>query len=726
MVMVTVSLLVLLVVSLWLYSRHKFSYWAKRGILTPPITPIIGHIDRIGSSKQGRWMFDVEVYQKYSRNGLAGGYTFFSPYLYVCEPEMIRSIFIKDFDHFTDRRVFKSQSKNDQCMNEMLSNENGEQWKKLRSIVSPTFSSGKMKNLFHLVCEKADALVAFSLAESTKKPFVNMKLNFGRFTIDTIASCAFGLECNSLVDENAEFPKKADPFFDFGFSRLLIFIMLGIAPKLMSKLGINMFPKETQFFKNVVEETLAARRKGIKRGDFLDLLLEAQSGEDLSDPSKKQVLKDETIIAQCVLFIIAGYDTTATTLAFAAYELAKNPDKQQLLREEVQDAISQNNGMTYQAIMESKYLEACISEMLMVTVSLLVLFVVSVWLYGRHKYSYWAKRGILTPPITPLLGHLDRIGSTKQGRWMFDIEVYQKYSRNGLAGGYMMLSPFLYVCEPEMIRSIFIKDFDHFTDRQVFKSPNKNDQCMNDMLTNVNGEQWKKLRAIMSPTFTSGKMKNLFHLVCEKADALVAYSLAESTKKPFVNMKHNFGRFTIDTIASCAFGVECNSLVDENAEFPKKADPFFEIGFFRMIIFLMFGIAPKLFSILGLSLFPKETQFFKNVVEETLAARRKGTKRGDFLDLLLEAQSGEDLGDPSKKKVLEDDTIIAQCVLFIIAGYDTSSTTLAFAAYELAKNSDKQQLLREEIQDAISQNNGMTYQAIMESKYLEACISGKS
>ncbi|XP_068240580.1 cytochrome P450 3A41-like [Palaemon carinicauda] len=361
--------------------------------------------------------------------------------------------------------------------------------------------------------------------------------------------------------------------------------------------------------------------------------------------------------------------------------------------------------------------------MLMVTVSLLVLFVVSVWLYGRHKYSYWAKRGILTPPITPLLGHLDRIGSTKQGRWMFDIEVYQKYSRNGLAGGYMMLSPFLYVCEPEMIRSIFIKDFDHFTDRQVFKSPNKKDQCMNDMLTNVNGEQWKKLRAIMSPTFTSGKMKNLFHLVCEKADALVAYSLAESTKKPFLNMKHNFGRFTIDTIASCAFGVECNSLVDENAEFPKKADPFFEIGFFRMIIFLMFGIAPKLFSILGLSLFPKETQFFKNVVEETLAARRKGTKRGDFLDLLLEAQSGEDLGDPSKKKVLEDDTIIAQCVLFIIAGYDTSSTTLAFAAYELAKNSDKQQLLREEIQDAISQNNGMTYQAIMESKYLEACIS---
>ncbi|XP_068240577.1 cytochrome P450 3A41-like [Palaemon carinicauda] len=364
MVMVTVSLLVLLVVSVWLYSRHKFSYWAKRGILTPPITPIIGHIDRIGSSKQGRWMFDVEVYQKYSRNGLAGGYTFFSPYLYVCEPEMIRSIFIKDFDHFTDRRVFKSQSKNDQCMNEMLSNENGEQWKKLRSIVSPTFSSGKMKNMFHLVCEKADALVAFSLAESTKKPFVNMKLNFGRFTIDTIASCAFGLECNSLVDENAEFPKKADPFFDFGFSRLLIFIMLGIAPKLMSKLGINMFPKETQFFKNVVEETLAARRKGIKRGDFLDLLLEAQSGEDLSDPSKKQVLKDETIIAQCVLFIIAGYDTTATTLAFVAYELAKNSDKQQLLREEVQDAISRNNGMTYQAIMESKYLEACISETL--------------------------------------------------------------------------------------------------------------------------------------------------------------------------------------------------------------------------------------------------------------------------------------------------------------------------------------------------------------------------
>ncbi|XP_064107332.1 cytochrome P450 9e2-like [Macrobrachium nipponense] len=275
---------------------------------------------------------------------------------------MIKNIFIKDFDHFTDRRIFKSHSERDKVMNDMLSNENGEKWKSLRSIMSPTFTSGKMKNMFHLVCDKADALVAFSLAEASKKSLVDIKFNFGRYTMDTIASCAFGLECNSLVEEDPEFPKKVIPFFEAGIIRLTKVIINSMAPKLSQILGLHLAPKETEFFKSVCEETLASRRKGMKRGDFLDLLLEAQAEEGLSDPSKKQVLDDDTIIAQGLLFLIAGYDTTSTTLAFASYLLAKNPEAQQRLRQELQDIVEQYDGITYQGIMESKYLEGIILE----------------------------------------------------------------------------------------------------------------------------------------------------------------------------------------------------------------------------------------------------------------------------------------------------------------------------------------------------------------------------
>ena len=45
-------------------------------------------------------------------------------------------------------------------------------------------------------------------------------------------------------------------------------------------------------------------------------------------------ITDPELIAQCILFFLAGYETTATTLSFAAYFMATNPESQQKLFEE--------------------------------------------------------------------------------------------------------------------------------------------------------------------------------------------------------------------------------------------------------------------------------------------------------------------------------------------------------------------------------------------------------
>lgn len=75
--------------------------------------------------------------------------------------------------------------------------------------MTPAFSSGKIKSMFPLVCDKADVLVKTLMKQASENPHVDMKKMFGRYTTDAIASCAFGLECNSVVDETAEFPRKA-------------------------------------------------------------------------------------------------------------------------------------------------------------------------------------------------------------------------------------------------------------------------------------------------------------------------------------------------------------------------------------------------------------------------------------------------------------------------------------------------------------------------------------
>lgn len=69
-----------------------------------------------------------------------------------------------------------------------------------------------------------------------------------------------------------------------------------------------------------------------------------------------------TLVSQILLFLIAGFETTANALSFAIYLLAKNPEIQREARKEIEDLTKANNGkLTYESIMEAKYLEACFS-----------------------------------------------------------------------------------------------------------------------------------------------------------------------------------------------------------------------------------------------------------------------------------------------------------------------------------------------------------------------------
>lgn len=66
-------------------------------------------------------------------------------------------------------------------------------------------------------------------------------------------------------------------------------------------------------------------------------------------------------------------------------------------------------------------------------------------------------------------------------------------------------------------------------------------------------------------------------------------------------------------------------------------------------------------------------------------------QRKDMLQLMLDAT--EETGGEK----IDNDDIQAQSLVFLLAGYDTSSTTLAFACHQLALNTHVQDKLRDEI-----------------------------
>lgn len=72
------------------------------------------------------------------------------------------------------------------------------------------------------------------------------------------------------------------------------------------------------------------------------------------------------------------------------------------------------------------------------------------------------------------------------------------------------------------------------------------------------------------------------------------------------------------------------------------------------------------------------------------------------------------------------DEILAQSALFFLAGFETSATAITFALLELALNQDVQDKLRNDITEVLEQHDGeITYEAIMDMKYLDMTIHGK-
>lgn len=75
---------------------------------------------------------------------------------------------------------------------------------------------------------------------------------------------------------------------------------------------------------------------------------------------------------------------------------------------------------------------------------------------------------------------------------------------------------------------------------------------------------------------------------------------------------------------------------------------------------------------------------------------------------------------------LSDDLLAAQTFIFFAAGFETSSTTISNALYELALNHDIQDKLREEIEHFAAKNDGeWKYETIKQMQYLDKVFQGK-
>lgn len=344
--------------------------------------------------------------------------------------------------------------------------------------------------------------------------------------------------------------------------------------------------------------------------------------------------------------------------------------------------------------------------------------------------TYWKRQNTFhIKPTFPF-------GNTKDfllgRRAIFDIldDFYKetKKANESHIGFYLLSMPAYIPVAPGVIKHILQNDFQHFVDRGLYY--NEKHDPISAHLFNLEGNRWKELRAKLSPTFTSGKMKSMLPIVVEITERLIKL-LDKEPIKDGLEMKEYMARLTTDVIGSIAFGIECNCIENPDAEFRKYAKILLDgMSTFSSILVSVF---PNLMKFLGVRELPvKFTRFFTKAVTEIIDYREANNiKRKDFLDLLIQLKNRGNIDNEVNSDMTEEtkitlNVLLAQAFIFYLGGFETTSTTLSFLLYELGGSQDVQDKLRNEIFDILQRHgNQITYEALTEMKYMDMVLNGE-
>ncbi|CAH2049037.1 unnamed protein product, partial [Iphiclides podalirius] len=226
----------------------------------------------------------------------------------------------------------------------------------------------------------------------------------------------------------------------------------------------------------------------------------------------------------------------------------------------------------------------------------------------------------------------------------------------------------------------------------------------------------------------------MFPLIVERAEKLQTLVISAASSGRVLDARDLMARYTTDFIGACGFGLESDSLSDENSPFRQLGAKIFNVTTKQVIMNMLKIMFPEVFKYVKLH--SKTEADIVMIVNEILKKRNyKPSGRNDFIDLLLECKAkgilvGESIenfkpdGTPEIAKLELDDLVMAaQVFIFFAAGFETSSSSTSYTLHQLAYNPDKQKKVQAEIDRVLAKyENNLCYDAIKEMTYLECAF----
>ncbi|MGW1887213.1 bifunctional cytochrome P450/NADPH--P450 reductase [Streptomyces sp. NPDC001970] len=202
---------------------------------------------------------------------------------------------------------------------------------------------------------------------------------------------------------------------------------------------------------------------------------------------------------------------------------------------------------------------------------------------------------------------------------------------------------------------------------------------------------WAKAHDILMPAFALGSMRTYHPVMVKVARRLIDTWERHAAAGAPVDVPGDTTRMTLDTIGLAGFGFDFGSF--------ERDEPHPFVG--AMVRCLDWSMN-RLARVPGVDYRERDEAFRADaahlaaVVDEVIAARTAeapGAEHSDLLALMLQAVH------PSDGTTLDRENIRHQVITFLIAGHETTSGTLAFALYHLAKHPAALRLVQREVDE---------------------------
>ncbi|TDL26691.1 cytochrome P450 monooxygenase pc-2 [Rickenella mellea] len=300
--------------------------------------------------------------------------------IFTSDPEHMKTILAIDFNKFEKGKWFT------ETLSAMLGtgvlNSDGEMWKFHRTMTRPFFTRDRTSH-FDIFERHSDEAILQMTTRLNEDCAIDFQDVIWRFTLDSATEFLFGSCVHSLSDglPYPHFHPKSKSASSDNDNRSLSFASaLEEAMYVVSRRArigpiwplLEIFNDKSRRSMKVIERFLdpiirhALERKRLMVGDGEGREKSGEIGDDetlldhlVKSTEDMSILKDEVIN-----MMIAGRDTTATTLTYAFYFLALHPHVLERLRGEILANVGHSRRPTFDDIREMKYLRAVINETL--------------------------------------------------------------------------------------------------------------------------------------------------------------------------------------------------------------------------------------------------------------------------------------------------------------------------------------------------------------------------